>query len=146
MTITSKVVSSNPIHGEVYSIQHYVVNFVSDLRQVGSFLHQYNWSQQYRYNWNIPIETHMWKTNTGPRHFAKKLTILNLRKVWVPPGRVIFLTETKIRLYHFWHGKSLIFLQISPFVLAVNCRVRFFWHLLGQSNFITKAWRQNDAT
>ena len=36
--ITSKVVSSNPIHGDVYSIQHYVIKFVSDLRQVDSFL------------------------------------------------------------------------------------------------------------
>ena len=36
--ITTKVVSSNLAHGEVYSIQHYVINFVSDLRQVGSFL------------------------------------------------------------------------------------------------------------
>jgi len=26
-----KVVSSNPVHGEVYSIQHYVIKFVSDL-------------------------------------------------------------------------------------------------------------------
>jgi hypothetical protein len=32
----SKVVSSNPVHGEV--IQHYVIKFVSDLRQVGGFL------------------------------------------------------------------------------------------------------------
>ena len=31
-------VSSNPVHGEVYSIQQYVTKFVSDLRQVGSFL------------------------------------------------------------------------------------------------------------
>ena len=30
--------SSNRVHGEVYSIQHYVINFVSDLRQVGGFL------------------------------------------------------------------------------------------------------------
>jgi hypothetical protein len=36
--ITTKVVSSNPAHGEVYSIQHYVIKFVSDLRQVGGFL------------------------------------------------------------------------------------------------------------
>ena len=35
--ITTKVVSSNPEHDEVYSIQHYVIKFVSDLRQVGSF-------------------------------------------------------------------------------------------------------------
>ena len=31
-----KVVSSNPVHGDVYSIQHYVIQFVSDLRQVGA--------------------------------------------------------------------------------------------------------------
>jgi hypothetical protein len=37
-TITTKVVSVNPVHGEVYSIQHYVIKFVSDLRQVGGFL------------------------------------------------------------------------------------------------------------
>jgi hypothetical protein len=37
-TITTKVVSSNPAHGEVYSIQHYVIKFVSDVRQVGDFL------------------------------------------------------------------------------------------------------------
>jgi hypothetical protein len=27
--ITAKVVSSNPTHGEMYSIQHYVIKFVS---------------------------------------------------------------------------------------------------------------------
>jgi hypothetical protein len=31
--ITTKVGSSNSVHGEVYSIQHYVIQFVSDLRQ-----------------------------------------------------------------------------------------------------------------
>jgi len=30
-------VSSNHDHAEVYSIQHYVIKFVSDLRQVGGF-------------------------------------------------------------------------------------------------------------
>ena len=33
--ITIDVVSSNHAHGEVYSIQNYVINFVSDLQQVG---------------------------------------------------------------------------------------------------------------
>jgi hypothetical protein len=33
--ITTKGVISNPIHGKVYSIQHYVMKFVSDLRQGG---------------------------------------------------------------------------------------------------------------
>ena len=31
-------VSSNPAHGEVYSVDHNVIKFVSDLRQVGGFL------------------------------------------------------------------------------------------------------------
>jgi hypothetical protein len=35
---TTNVVSSNPVRGEVYSIQHYVIKFVSDLRQGGEFL------------------------------------------------------------------------------------------------------------
>ena len=36
--IITKVVSSNPAYGEVYLIQHYVIKFVNDLRQVGGFL------------------------------------------------------------------------------------------------------------
>ena len=36
--ITSKVVSSNLAHGEVYSIKLYVIKFLSDLRQVNGFL------------------------------------------------------------------------------------------------------------
>jgi hypothetical protein len=39
-------VSLNPIHGEVYSIKHYVIKFVSDLRQVCGFLWVLYW-------WNL---------------------------------------------------------------------------------------------
>jgi hypothetical protein len=35
--ITTNVVSLNPVHGEVFLI-HYMIKFVSDLRQVGGFL------------------------------------------------------------------------------------------------------------
>ena len=38
VSIKTEVVSSNPTHGEAYSIQHYVIKFVSDLRQVSGFL------------------------------------------------------------------------------------------------------------
>ena len=51
MPVTTKVVSCSPVHGEVYSIGHYAILFISDLRQVSGFLHQYNW--QARYSWNI---------------------------------------------------------------------------------------------
>ena len=33
--ITTKVVDSNSTHGKVYLIRHYVIKFISDLRQVG---------------------------------------------------------------------------------------------------------------
>ena len=32
-TVPVPIVSSNPVHSEVYSIQHYVIKFVSDLRK-----------------------------------------------------------------------------------------------------------------
>jgi hypothetical protein len=35
VSITANVVSSNPAHGEVCTVQYYVIKFVSDLRQVG---------------------------------------------------------------------------------------------------------------
>jgi hypothetical protein len=38
MHTTTNVVSSNPAQGEVYSLQYYVIKFVSDLRRVGCFL------------------------------------------------------------------------------------------------------------
>ena len=38
VALTTNIVSSNPAHGETYSIQHYVIKFVNDLRQVGGFL------------------------------------------------------------------------------------------------------------
>ena len=37
MHIYTKVVSSNPAHERVYSIQQYVIQYVSELRQVGGF-------------------------------------------------------------------------------------------------------------
>jgi hypothetical protein len=36
--LKTQVVSSNPAHGEVYSLEHYVIKFVSDLRQISGFL------------------------------------------------------------------------------------------------------------
>ena len=57
VSITTKVVSSYPVHGEVYSIQHYVIKFVSHLQQVDGFLWvllfppPINWPPLY--NWNI---------------------------------------------------------------------------------------------
>ena len=50
--LCTKVVSSNLVHGKMYSIQHYVIKFVNDLPQVVGFL----WVLRFpppRYNWHI---------------------------------------------------------------------------------------------
>ena len=57
MNITTNVVSSNPAQGAVYSIQHYVIKFVNDLRQVGAFLRVLQFPPPIKltpqYIWNI---------------------------------------------------------------------------------------------
>jgi hypothetical protein len=40
VSITTKVMSSNLAHGGVYSIQYYVLKFVSDLRQGARFFYR----------------------------------------------------------------------------------------------------------
>jgi hypothetical protein len=45
VSITTKVVSSNTVRGEVYSMQHYVIKFVSDLQQVSDVLRIFRFSQ-----------------------------------------------------------------------------------------------------
>ena len=42
MQITTNVVSLNPASRDVYSIQKYVIEFVSDLQQVGGFLSEHS--------------------------------------------------------------------------------------------------------
>jgi len=37
VSLTTNVVNLNPAYGEVYSIQHYVIRFVSDLWKVDDF-------------------------------------------------------------------------------------------------------------
>jgi len=37
VSITTNVVSLNPTHNEVYSILHYVIKFVSNLRYISDF-------------------------------------------------------------------------------------------------------------
>ena len=70
MPITTNIVRSNPVHGEVYSIQHYVIKFISDLRQVDGFL----WVLRLplpikltspRYCWNI-VESGVKHHNPNP--------------------------------------------------------------------------------
>ena len=58
LPITTKIVSLNPTHAKVYSIQYYVIKFVSDLWQVGGFLRALRFpspikSWPPRYKWQV---------------------------------------------------------------------------------------------
>ena len=75
---------SNPVHDEVYSIK-----FVSDLRQVGGFLHQQNWPPWY--NWNI-VERDIQHHKTKPSIYRWPNTE-NLNKMsskWPPCSHIDF--------------------------------------------------------
>ena len=68
--ITTKVVSLNPHHGKVYSMQYYMIRFVSDLRQVGCFLWVLRFPPPIKlapmiYNWNI-VESGVNTLNLNP--------------------------------------------------------------------------------
>ena len=73
MPITTKVVSSNPVHDEVYLIPLYVIKFVSDLQQVlfffwyYGFLHQPSWPL--RYNWNV-VESGIKRHKPKPKPYV----------------------------------------------------------------------------
>ena len=60
--------NDNIVHGEVYSIQHYVKKFVSDLRQ------QYNWPPPY--NWNV-VESCVKHHKTNHTEFAAYIILTN---------------------------------------------------------------------
>ena len=66
---TTNVVISNPAHEEVHLIQHYVITFVSDLRQVDGFIQVFlfptvqNWPR--RYSWNT-VESSVKYHNPNP--------------------------------------------------------------------------------
>jgi hypothetical protein len=68
--ITTKIVSSNPVHGEVYSIQHYVIKFVSDLWQVSGFLQVLRIPPPENH-WPVTSHSQTWSHNavsSTPRH------------------------------------------------------------------------------
>ena len=49
-----KVANSNPAHGEMYSIQHYVIQFISDLWQVSGIFGVFRFPRPIkRYSYNI---------------------------------------------------------------------------------------------
>ena len=108
LPITTNVVSSSLIHGKVCSIQHYVIKFVSDLRQVSGFLRVLRIPPPIkRYNWNI-VESGV-KHHTLTLSLKSDLKLINIIKRNV--GQITICTTlcllaplsiTFPLLYHSW--------------------------------------------
>ena len=81
MPITTKVVSSNPAHGDVYSIQLFVIKFFSDLRQVCGFLRVLCFHP--RYNRNIVEINNVFFVNGNPIMFQFLKCDINLRLFYI---------------------------------------------------------------
>ena len=78
--ITTNVVSLNPIHGEVYSIQNCVIKFVSDLRQIGGFLQVLRFPPPIKLTAMIITEILLRKLNTEPSIGASHQVSVQLAK------------------------------------------------------------------
>ena len=120
--ISATKVSSNQAHGEVYSIQHDVITFVSALRDIGNFLQvlrfppPINWPPWY--NWNI--------IKTGVKHHnTSTINLLILGLVWF---RFWFLVFTTI--FQLYSGSYF-------FLGGGNERIPGENHLKSLTNFIT---------
>jgi hypothetical protein len=127
MHITTNVVSSNPAQGDVYSIQHYVIKFVSDLRQVGGYLRLLRFPPPIKltpqYNWNIvesdikhhkpnPLKKRFWNI-TNVIFTRKEAMMFEIRNILFPSSILdnntkidktyIFVSDTvQYYLYNYW--------------------------------------------
>ena len=99
--ITTKVMSSNPVDGEVYSIQHYVIRFDSDLWQVGDFFRVLRFPPPINLTAKIELKYSRVAINT-----------INQPTTWWLSWHVMFMT--------FWFSSSQRLLNYFAFPV--------FWH------------------
>jgi hypothetical protein len=100
VSINTNVVSSNHDHGEVCSIQHYVIKFVSDLPQVFDFLGVLRWTIT-----NI--------VDSGAKHYNSNLEMI---------VQVFFHTLEKYQMPHIYNlgGKCCCKIISHKHYLKVN--------------------------
>jgi hypothetical protein len=105
VSITTIFVNSNLVHGEVYSIQHYVIKFVSDLRQVGGFL-------------RVP-----WVGNIYELNYFK--LVLLVCKIW--PKYILYKTWLKYTSVNVYTTDDDL-INIQVYVNAINIFIITFLH------------------
>ena len=124
--ITTTIAISNHAHGEVYSIQHYVMKFVSDLRQVGDFLRVLRF---YSTNKNLPLRYNWTIVESGVKNYNYNL--IGCRAVynfWQPEvywKSVLFFcprgknNHTQVDTFRYSPHMEAIIVQYSPHMEAI---------------------------
>jgi hypothetical protein len=115
-------VSINPAHREMYSMQHYVIKFVSDLRQVGSFIRVHLLK--------VPLNT-----ITLALSFHISITLQQVTKTFFFQLFVCFNTTSSF-FVDFRHNHTLSLLKpcIFPFI-NIFCWMVIYWNC---SKFVKK--------
>jgi len=98
--ITTNVVISNPVRGKVHSIQHYVIKFASDLRQVGDFLRFPPPIKPPRYNWNS-VESGVKHHKPKPKNESSIMSINSKYRLF-QSNRDIFLFHAFTEFSFWW--------------------------------------------
>jgi hypothetical protein len=103
-------VNSNPVPGEMHSIQHYVIKFVGDLPQVAGFLRVLRFHPPIkwppRYNWNI--------VERGAKHYKQTNKQANKQ------------TNMLIYIHAIYCWYCIIVLFVFRFVYPMLC-CQFLW-------------------
>ena len=120
MHITTNVVSSNPAHGEMYSLQRYVIKFVSDLRQVGGFL---------RVFWKVALNTKTQTLYDYIIHRCKKI-----RRLWIKYftvgimfqyGKCINWCSIRLLLIIFWKSVTFMINESLYYIKIESININF---------------------
>jgi hypothetical protein len=116
-------VSSNPVHGVVYSIQHYVIKFVSDLRQVGGFLRvlQFPPPIKLKVAFDTVIHTCMVRFVVCSTQYWQKL----LKLYWIRWRWLVQLQVSSCENYKYIHIDDILLTLIESII--VRLVVTQFW-------------------
>jgi hypothetical protein len=137
-----------PSHGNVYSIQHYVIKFISDLRQVGDFLRvvvvfcRWLFALLSHFVWLLCCLAFTWRLLIAPlasSNLVLFLLIIVLSGLQITASDYPFGVFTLFLSFFFWLLCCLTFklrLLITPFdILKLSCPFSFCYCVVWPSNY-----------
>ena len=120
---TINVVSLNPAHGKVYSIQHYVIKFVSDLQQVSGFFPDTLVSSKKKTDrWNI--------VESGIKHHNSSLN----------PPEAPFYTCLRVKIVSWISIMCFWYHNILMSECCFKLSEQYFSSIIARTSYISMRW------